>query len=175
MGQSTNGILVFGSDIGTDEDAIESMPWYEEDAEDGNGEDGFLTWFYKLHGHDVYAAWEKFPFDELRALPWDKKKEAEIQWEKDNPWFREGLDQKYEIEKQLKELIPIEIVDHCSCDYPLYIIGIKGYVHTAHRGYPETISTLEVLSEDLEKAQVFCEAYKIPFQNPQWFLASMWC
>jgi len=41
----------------------------------------------------------------------------------------------------------IEVVNHCSYDYPMYGIAAKGSVNTNSRGYPERISTLEVPDE----------------------------
>lgn len=71
---------------------------------------------------------------------------------------------------------PIDLTLHCSLDYPMYILSIRGTQTTAYRGYVEIIdpNDLVVSKDKIDKLKVFCDEYGIEWQEPKWYLVSMW-
>jgi len=70
----------------------------------------------------------------------------------------------------------ITIVNHCSCDYPMYAIAAAESEHTAYRGSPERLGDiLEAPSSWSAKLFDVCEKLGLEWQDPQWELASLWC
>lgn len=73
---------------------------------------------------------------------------------------------------------PLELVTHCSYDYPMLILAIPGTYFTSARGRPklidmEKLSTL-VKTEDSEKLLKFCAKFKIEYSGvPSWILSSL--
>jgi hypothetical protein len=71
----------------------------------------------------------------------------------------------------------IEIVRHCSGDYPMHIVAIEGTQTTAWRGHPKPIDVakLAVPAGADEKLRAFVERYKLTASGePGWWLASDW-
>lgn len=69
----------------------------------------------------------------------------------------------------------VNIISHCSADYPMYIIGIEH--GTARRGHPIEFETLPVAGEmDKQKIFMFCQRFNIPFEaaKVKWILTSDW-
>lgn len=65
---------------------------------------------------------------------------------------------------------------HCSYDYPMYYVYLIDKNIYSSRGYPERITDefLTVDPEDIEKLKTFCKTLGIEWQEPCWFLASMY-
>ncbi len=183
MGVSTDGILVFGVDIGEDQ---EGMPWTSqleeetddevEDPEETEGED-FEGFVYQLAGvpsmaslWEEYYAWEK----QWKTGDYVHDSEALDTYHRLNPEWDRKLSEIYALRHKALEECPVELIYHCSLDYPMYILGLKGHVHRARRGYPEVVESLEVDPVMLARAQEYCKMAKIPFESPRWLLASLW-
>lgn len=83
----------------------------------------------------------------------------------------------YEVYKKYEEECPIEIVGHCSCDYRMYFVAIRGYNTLASRGYPHDFRDgfTSPTKDEIEKARIFCDKHDIEFNNPSWSLMSDWC
>lgn len=172
MGISSDGILAFGVDLGEPDDV--ELPW-ASDGEDDDGE--FEEWYVGLHGvtaahlWDAYNAWAETP--EALAIPGHSGERLKA-YEAAHPAWREELDAYYEKKHEIEGAAPIEIVQHCSYDYPMYIVAVPGTVTTAYRGSPEKIPDFDVDSAKVAAAGDFCAAHGIPFDNPGWLLASMY-
>jgi hypothetical protein len=69
---------------------------------------------------------------------------------------------------------PVEPITHCSYDYPLHIISIRGTENRAARGYPVEVELNDPSPEKIAAAKEWCEKYGIPWQEPKWYLASLW-
>jgi hypothetical protein len=89
-------------------------------------------------------------------------------------WGEEGHD----IRKThaFRDNFPVDLVQHCSYEYPMYILAVRGTEITARRGYPNEIDplTLYVDSDKVETLRKFCEEYNIEWEEPKWYLCSMW-
>lgn len=160
MGQSTDAILCFGVDFGDEHE----FPWETE-------EEYFEDWFYNLHGLSTDALWAEYHAwaEEQGGASWRE-------YEQVCPSWKDALNDLYEQRKEALKSCPIEFVRHCSGDYPMWIVAVKGTVRTAYRGRPIEIS-IDSLTDCAEmeiRAEAFCAEHGIPFEDPQWLLASDW-
>lgn len=67
-----------------------------------------------------------------------------------------------EAEKELG----IKLISHCSCDYPMYVIGSEKTTVTAHSAYPKLVQILQI-DENMEKTKIrmFCDRFGIEFNE----------
>lgn len=70
--------------------------------------------------------------------------------------------------------IPIELIKHCSSDYPMYFLSIRGTQQTANRGYPKEILQRPIDQSEIDAMRAFCEKHGIEWQEPKWQIFSMW-
>lgn len=117
------------------------------------------------------------PLDE-GDLPW-KTDDGEGDWEDwllrlagftETNWRVNGY---WERKRAALAAFPFDIVPHCSCDYPMYILTIRGTATTANRGFPEKIEALE--PKDPSELLAFCAEHGMKHGEPGWWLCSMWC
>jgi hypothetical protein len=152
MGVSTDGILCYGVEVEEESE----LPWKDGDIGD--------WWIKDVKGWkpsiEIYTPEgeyinEKRPDDKL-------------------------VDQYYDERSAFKEKnpCPVEIVVHCSYDYPMYIIAIPRTVTSASRGYVEEIKPLEMIIKNGEREALmeFCKTYNVSITDeyPKWILASLW-
>ena len=156
MGQSTDAQLCYGIAF---EEGTE-FPWtddkYDNDIDD---------WWLEVQGYkptvEIYD--EEGDFIN-RVNPGDDVV---------NAYYNE----RAEFRRTMKPL-PVELVTHCSCDYPMHILAVKGTLVTASRGYAEEIdvNNLGVYQEDKDALLKFCGDYGIEYETgPRWWLSSLWC
>lgn len=162
MGVSTDGQMCFG--ILFDEDY--QFPW-DSDGWDGDYEDWWIKEVcqyeppFKLYNEDG---------EYINGI---KPAESKI---------TEYFKHKRDFRKQYP--IPVQLVNGCSANHPLYIIAVPSSIHTCSRGYPRAINTtdFQVNDKDIVTLIDFCEKYcsprndydKFPEMNPQWYLSSYW-
>lgn len=156
MGVSTDGQICFG--IALEEDT--QFPW-DTDEHDGDIEH---WWIYEVHGYK--SSFELFgPYGE-----WLNGVEP--------PASR--IDEYYDAKCAFKAALPslpIELVLHCSGDYPMYILAVPRTVKVASRGYPEEIKPDEmvVTEDECNLLIAFCEKHNIEIEDkPRWWLSSLW-
>ena len=157
MGVSTDAQLCFGIAVGNDEE----MPWqtgkcdqFDSDVEE--------WWMREVHKYkppfelfDENGEW----LDGVVA-PDDKARE----------YFKAAQD------FASRHPLPVDVVKHCSGDYPMYIIAVPGTWTRAHRGFPREIDSNK-MSFDIKDAAAlikFCDDYGIAGEGPAWWLSSMW-
>ena len=150
--QISYGVLI-------EEEGMDDMlPWIREGREALESwwlrETGFEHSFEIYNGKGGYVN-EMKPADNII----DKYYEEEDRWMKKHP-------------------LPLEEVNYCSSDTPMYILAVPNTLVTANRGYP-TVLNLDTFSVDMEqqKKQLldFCENYNIKYiKGPGWFLSSYW-
>ena len=154
MGQSTNAQLCYG--IAFDEDT--EFPWH---AERFDGE--IEQWWRELLGYK--PSFELFgeDGDYLDGTEPPKERIAEYfaerdQFDKDHP------------------TLPVEVVEHCSGEYPMYILAVPGTSQIARRGYPRIITpaNLFVMPPAIDALVAFCNAHSIEVSPPEWWLSSNW-
>lgn len=163
MGVSTDGQICFG--IPFEEDYI--FPWDNEKYE-GDFDEWYL---YEICGY-------KNPFELYndKGEYIDGKKPL-----KDK--ILEYHDTKSNFSKEYPS--PIELVNYCSGDCPMYIIAIPRSFKSNSRGYPKVFDPKELTVTDEEKQNLidFCEKYckptedtccEFPKVEPEWCLSSLW-
>lgn len=182
MGVSTDGVLlVYGIDLSAgDEGYAVKVPWSntDKDREDMTDEEidteddaDFESWWAKENGVSNKELWKEYYAWKTGDYNHDSKG-VEV-FEKNNPTWRRSLDKHYKDKKRVQEACPVEEVIHCSYDYPMYILAVKGHTTSASRGYPEAINSLELDEKAVQKAKEFCEKYNIKWE-PKWYLTSLW-
>lgn len=68
--------------------------------------------------------------------------------------------------------VKVGLVQHCSSDYPEYFVVPDGAKFYAWRGNPVVVASLDTKPEWVPALRAFCEKHNIPWQEPQWWLAS---
>lgn len=160
MGTTTNAYISFGIEL---EEGFE-FPW-EGDIDD--------WWITEVHGY-------KPPFrlytDEGNYLD----EHLDSSW-KFNPEYQHLIDSYYEHKRVFTKTlpkVPVELVDTCSCDYPMYIIAIPSTVTFATRGCPQKLNVDEDFKIDQDDLKAYTDFIKkyIPEldEEPSWFLSSYW-
>ena len=150
MGQSTDGILAYGVLFG-----------------DPENEEKLPACLYLAAGVDKESGLDD---DELLMAmvgepPWDLS--------------CEGFDVFKARRKRALDSLGVEIVSHCSGEYPMYILAAQGTYYEAGRGVPEKLTPedLVVSPEQKQKLIDFCEriGFELAEDNqPAWRLASYW-
>lgn len=69
---------------------------------------------------------------------------------------------------------PVEIILHCSYDYPMYFLALRGSQKRANRGYPQAITTEAPSQERIAAMRALCEQHGIDWQEPSWHIFSLW-
>ena len=154
MGVSTDGQLCFGYLF---EEGFE-FPWDDEQFEDG-----YEDWWKHINGYenpheDPFTDDGEWKEGFSRDCPkteiyYDYKRK----WESNNPF-------------------PVEIINYCSYDCPMYIIAIPETCKSNRRGYPVEVdpATL-VVPEQLQRFKDWFEEHNIETEGePKWWLSSFW-
>jgi len=73
-----------------------------------------------------------------------------------------------------KSPLPIELVTHCSYEYPMYIVALPGTKLRAYRGDPKRVEMRRVPEEEKRILTDFCDRHEIEYSGkPCWWLASL--
>lgn len=73
--------------------------------------------------------------------------------------------------------VPVELVNYCSGDCPMYILSISEVGAMARRGYPEKLDFAKfvVSKEQVDALKKFCADHSIEVEGePSWWLSSYW-
>jgi hypothetical protein len=70
--------------------------------------------------------------------------------------------------------IPVDIIEHCSGEYPMYFLAVRGTECEARRGYPSVAEQREIAAAEIDAMRAFCEKHGIEWQEPRWYIFSMW-
>ena len=153
MGISSDGQICYG--ISFDEDY--EFPWNGE--WDGEADDIDSWWLFEVCKY-------KNPFE---------------LFDDDGEWIggieatKEQRDAYFAPRRAFKKAhpLPVELVWHCSYEYPMYILATPGSVLTASRGYPKAIESLEARPSEVAALMAFCKEYNLEGDGPKWWLSSM--
>lgn len=67
---------------------------------------------------------------------------------------------------------PAQLEYHCSGDYPMYVLAVRGFGYSAWRGDLTEVTSLDVDPEKIAAFKAWCEENEIPYEEPKWFLCS---
>jgi hypothetical protein len=72
--------------------------------------------------------------------------------------------------------VPVELVNYCSDDCPMYILAVPSSSLSCSRGYPESFrpEDLKVSQEEIDSLLEFCRTHGIEHGEPGWWLTSYW-
>lgn len=148
VGVSTNAILAFGFDLGVEgaEELAELFMPGVDTEEDESFE--FDEWIATQAG--VVYPEEHSGIDSPEFEDYSTKREAAI------------------------AACPVEVITHCSYDYPMYFLALRGTKISASRGYPVAITTPTPTAEQIAAMRAFCEQHGIEWQEPSWHIFSLW-
>lgn len=151
MGQSTDAILFYGY-CWDDENRY---PW-----DDGEEEDWEERLAERLGAPSQPEA--EYPSDK------DKTPEAEA--------LRKAFSVVWDARRQKRDSLNVAMSSHCSGECPIPFIHVKDGILTANRGYPKTVSALDVKPEWDAQLADFCHLMGItpPQESPRWWLVSYW-
>lgn len=153
MGVSTNGQICYGVLL---EDGAE-LPWEQEEG----GQD-IDDWWRNQTGYVPSKPVYDGDGDRLQGITQD---DIEAYYAERRKW-----DEAHPC--------PVEMVNVCSGDCPIYIVAIPSTVKSARRGYPEKIDVQADFALD-PKLEIelceFCVKYGIEYEDsPAWYLSSLW-
>lgn len=86
-------------------------------------------------------------------------------------WQQEGY---WERKREAVKAFPVDLIMHCSYDYPEYFIAVRGTEQRASRGYPVKLDLHEVDSAKVQALREFCDQHGIEWGEPAWHTFSMW-
>lgn len=86
-------------------------------------------------------------------------------------WGEEG--HSFDAHKAFRETVPADMTLHCSYDFTMYILAVRGTETCASRGYPMEITSLEVPTDKVEAFKAWATERGI-VGEPKWLLCSMW-
>ena len=156
MGMSTDGQICYGIIF---EEGFE-FPWDVEEY-DNNIE----NWW--RHVNNFKPAKEIYT-DEGEKIEGITKEEVDQYWEEILKWDKENP-------------VPVEVVNYCSYDFPMYILAIQGTVTTNSRGYPQELDfnklTLSIEPQNYKKFIEFIRQWFPDLseeeRRPKWWLSSL--
>jgi hypothetical protein len=138
MGQSTDAILAYGFDLGSEDEPPEAI----QRAMEETGVDDVDDWIERLAGVE--------------------------------PWEPNRPDSYWAEKREKLAAFPIDIIRHCSGDYPMYFLAIRGTEVRANRGSPQKVSTPADCGDWEVTLQKFCAEHGIEYQDPDWHIFSDW-
>ena len=144
MGQSTNAYLAFGIDLG-DNDEIE---WPAALQGDDGGE------YPDLDSYIAEKAGLKKPPHADYAKP---------EW---GAYFT--------AKREAVEAFPFDLMQHCSGNYPMWVLGFRDTRQSAYRGDTTVVTMREIKPEEIAALKAFCGELGLPWSEPDWRIFSLW-
>ena len=88
-------------------------------------------------------------------------------------WQSEGW-VSFEVDEEIRKAAPVELVLHCSYDYPMYFLAVRGTVTESNRGYPVEFVPQTIDQEQLDEFKSWCDKHNIelPEDAPKWYVFS---
>jgi hypothetical protein len=149
MGQSTDAKIAFGVDFGEDAE----FPWerYEE-----------VQWWRDLNEFVNPVPEPDWSSDRTKPQA-DRQEKITAYFDAQRAW-------------DLANPCPVEVVSHCSGDYPMWILAVPGTHTSANRGYPAKLDPNDFARNPNTTAfHEFCEKHGIELsEEPAWLLFSNW-
>ncbi|HEY5851270.1 MAG TPA: hypothetical protein VIT62_10960 [Lysobacter sp.] len=89
--------------------------------------------------------------------------------------WSEGRDDDYWLKRRAAiEAFPVDLVAHCSGDYPMYFLAVRGTESTALRGTPQRVQLTPPSEAAIICMREFCAEHGIEWREPDWHIFSMW-
>jgi len=160
MGISSDGMLVFGIPLPCEDETPDFLQKIQDEYKQDDVE--FEDLIALDAGLDAsFEDWERY---------YDSEKSG----------WKEGGEKIYDANRKKRNAAvnncPVDLVMHCSYDYPMYILAVRGKSYSASRGYAEEISDkeLNVTDSQKESLKAWCEKHNVEWQEPKWLLCSLY-
>lgn len=82
--------------------------------------------------------------------------------------------QYWDAKKAAVAVCPVELVYHCSWEYPMYFLAVYGTKLKAYRGSPTTFKLRDPGAPTIAGMEQWCAAHGVEWRTPGWYLMSMW-
>lgn len=69
---------------------------------------------------------------------------------------------------------PVDVVMHCSYDYPMYFLAVRGTEVNASRGNPKKVEQQQIDFTAVGAMREWCKNHGVEWQEPAWHIFSMW-
>lgn len=85
------------------------------------------------------------------------------------------IGESYAVRSAAREKFPVDLLTHCSYDYPMYFLAIRGSNKRASRGYPERIRVddFKITNEQMVAFNRFCVDIGVDPAQADWHIFSM--
>lgn len=80
----------------------------------------------------------------------------------------------YERKRAIIDACPVELIMHCSGDYPMWILSLRGSFVRACRGQVVDIDLPRMEESDVAKFKEWCASNGVEWKEPKWLLTSLW-
>jgi hypothetical protein len=70
--------------------------------------------------------------------------------------------------------LPVDVITHCSGEYPMYFLAVRGTSRRATRGTPVVADQYQIGVDQIAALRTFCEKHGIEWREPRWHIFSMW-
>lgn len=149
MGQSTDATLVFGFDLGLEDEPL----FFLEGIKDNYG--------------DEASSLEDLIFFEAGVPAWHEDE------------TKEEREARREACRAAEKAYPVDIEVHCHHEYPMYILTPRAVMsYTASRGSPVEVDFREIRNtitpEIMTAFKQWCDDHGVEWQEPGWLLCSYW-
>ena len=154
MGVSTDGQICCGVLL---EEEIE-LPW---DADQWDGD--IDAWWRDINGFKHSR--EVFDADGHYLPGFSRQSDLDWYYGEERDW------------DELHGRVPVELVNACSAEYPIWIVALPGSCHVARRGDPEKFDPTELCVEATVTAVLtdFLDRFGIEYDGAAaWYLSSYW-
>ena len=81
-------------------------------------------------------------------------------------------DDAYAEQWALERAYPLDLVRHCSGDYPMWFLALRDTVVRASSGDPKPAAMREITDEDRALIKAFCEEHGLAWEEPDWMIFS---
>ncbi len=155
MGQSTDGQICFG--VAFEEDF--EFPWSEEKFDS-----------------DIETWWREVGDFEPTFYPYTDGGEYKPGVVEADPRVNQYYNERDRWDKKNPK-IPVEEINTCHGDYPMWILAVPGTGQSASRGCPEKFDPTKLVVDPVKfkKFAEFLKKYNIECEDePSWYLSSYW-
>jgi len=144
--------------------------------------------FGNVYEEDFEFPWDAVEFDGDHEDWWRKEcgyKPSTVLFDEDGEYLngvkpsQSAIDDYFQEQREfdVAHPFPVEIVNYCSGECPMYILAVPSSFKSNSRGYPEKFepSELKVSDEEIAALRNFCIKYDlIPEEDAGWYLTSYW-
>ena len=142
----------------------------------GVSTDAILAFGFDLGLEDEPPAFLQQEGEDAPSLDFEEfiQQEAGIQYPHGFGYGTPEYDAYYQAKKAAIEACPVDLIMHCSHEYPMYFLAVRGTESKAYRGSPTKVEAAPIEPAQVQAMREWCGAHGIEWQEPAWHIFSMW-